>query len=374
MEKYMRVSAKISKAALLKNIAEVRKNVPEKTLVMPVIKADAYGHNANFVSTVLEPYADYFAVAIIEEALSLRKNAITKPIMLLGYTSPDYFEEAIKNNITVTVFTLDAAKQLSEAALKLNMTATVHIAVDTGMGRIGFICTEESVSDIKKISKLPNINLEGIFTHFAAADEKDRAFTNLQAERFSRFVNKLGEEGVNIPIKHCSNSAAIIGYPNLTFNMVRMGIITYGLYPSDEVDRAKILLTPVMTLETKVVHIKNIAKGDSVSYGRTFTADKEMTVATIPIGYADGYPRLLSNKGRVLVQGKYAPILGRICMDQFMIDVTGIENVRVGDTVTLIGTQGENGISADEIAKLSQTINYEITCGISKRVPRLLEE
>ena len=374
MNNHMRVCAKISKAALFNNISEVRKNVPENTLVMPVIKADAYGHNANFVSKVLEPYADYFAVAIIEEAIALRENGVKKPIMLLGYNSPTYFADAIKNNITVTVFRLDDARKISDVAKGMNMTATVHIAVDTGMGRIGFACTDDSVFDVKEISKLPNIKLEGIFTHFATADEEDHSFTNLQAERFAEFINKLEKEEVNIPIKHCSNSAAIIEYPNLTLNMVRMGIITYGLYPSDEVNRSKILLNPVMELTTNIVHVKKISKGDSVSYGRTFIAEKEMTVATIPIGYADGYPRLLSNKGRVLVQGKYAPILGRVCMDQFMIDVSGIENVKVGDKVTLIGSQGENEISADEIARLSQTINYEITCGISKRVPRLLEE
>ncbi len=374
MKNYIRACAKISKAALLNNISEVRKNVPENTLVMPVIKADAYGHNADLVSKVLEPYADYFAVAIIEEAISLRNSGVQKPIMLLGYTSPGYFDDAIKNNITVTVFTLDDAKKLSDTAVNLNMTATVHVAIDTGMSRIGFACTDKSILDIKEISKLSNIKLEGIFTHFATADEENRAFTNLQAEKFAEFINKLEKEGVNIPIKHCSNSAAIIEYPCLALNMVRMGIITYGLYPSDAVDRSKILLKPVLEFTSSVAYVKNIYKGDSVSYGRAFIAEKEMTVATIPIGYADGYPRILSNKGRVLVNGKYAPILGRICMDQFMIDVSGIEGVKAGDKVTLIGAQGENDISADEIARLSQTINYEIVCGIGKRVPRRLEE
>ncbi len=374
MENYMRACAKISRKALINNITQIRKTVPENTLVMTVIKADAYGHNANLVSKVLDPYADYFAVATVDEAISLRRNAITKPIMLLGYTTPACFEDAVKNNISLTVFTLDAAKKLSVVAKGMNMTATVHIAIDTGMGRIGFACTDESARDIKTISELANIKLEGIFTHFAAADEKDRSFTNLQAEKFAQFLNELEKEGVSIPIKHCANSAAIIEYPELSFNMVRMGIVSYGLYPSDEVDKTRLSLIPAMELISHVIYVKKIGKGDSVSYGRTFIAEKEMTVATIPIGYADGYPRILSGKGRVLVRGDFAPILGRICMDQLMIDVSDIENVQEGDEVKLIGVQGENEITADEIASLSQTINYEIVCGIGKRVPRLLEE
>ncbi len=374
MKKYMRVYACVSKAALIHNIKEIRNKVPKDILLMPVIKADAYGHSSKAVAEALNPYADYYAVAIIEEALSLRAIGITKPIILLGYTSPSYFCDAVKNNITVTVFTLDAAKKLSSEASKLGIDALVHIAIDTGMCRIGFPYTLDSVDIIKEISRLPNLKLEGIFTHFAVADEVDHSFTNLQAERFKALIEKLSEEGIDIPIKHCSNSAAVMEYPKYGFNLVRTGIIVYGLYPSNEVDKSHLSLIPAMELISNVVYVKSIHKGDTVSYGRTFTAEKEMKVATVPVGYADGYPRMLSGKGRVLVNGKYAKILGRICMDQFMIDVTDIENVKEGDKVTLIGVQGENKITADEVASLAQTINYEIVCGIGKRVPRVIEE
>ena len=367
----MRVYASVDKNALTKNMNEIRKKVGDNIKIMPVIKADAYGHNAAQTAKALDRYADYFAVAVIEEAVSLRQNGIAKPIMLLGYTSLEDYFEAVRNDITVTVFTYNAAEKLSVVARAEGKKAKLHVAVDTGMSRIGFPCTESGADEVEKISRLSDVILEGIFTHYASADEADRGFTELQLSRFGEFIKLLESRGVDIPIKHTANSAAIMEYPETVFNMVRPGIITYGLYPSGEVDKNKLSLSPAMELKTHVAYVKYIEENDTVSYGRTFCADKKMKIATIPVGYADGYPRLLSNKGRVIINGEYAPILGRICMDQFMVDVSHIEDICEGDSVTLIGRDGGCCISAEEIAEYAQTINYEIICGIGKRVPRV---
>ena len=371
MQPYRRVCAYINSDAVIHNITNIRAAVKPDTKLMPVIKADGYGHGAVDMARLLVPFADYFAVAIIEEAIHLRENGIDKPILLLGYTSPEFFETAIKNNVTVTIFTLEDARKLSKTAQKLGMVAKMHIAVDTGMRRIGFLPDEDSADIVKEISQLEALKLEGAFTHFATADEADKGFALMQAELFQGFRKMLEDRNVKIDIYHVSNSAAIMELRNYNFDMVRPGIILYGLYPSDEVDRNTLDLKPVMELETHVAYIKDIKKGDTVSYGRTYTAEKDMRVATIPVGYADGYPRLASNKGRVIINGKYAHILGRVCMDQFMVDATDIDDVKVGDVVILIGSKGECSITADELAKNAQTINYEIVCGVSKRVPRV---
>lgn len=366
----MRVCAYINKDAIRHNFREIKKSLPEDVKVMPVIKADGYGHGALDMASELQNEADYFAVAIIEEALQLRSNGIKTPIMLLGYTWPQYFETAIDNDVTLTVLCLEDAETISEIARKLGKTAKIHVAVDTGMSRIGFQPTEESADVLKKIAELDSVVLEGVFTHFATSDEADTQFTKLQSQRFADFQTMLQKRSVDVKIYHSSNSAAILQHADCRLDMVRPGIILYGLYPSDEVNRSVLDLKPVMELVSHVAFVKNISKGDSVSYGRTFIADRDMKIATVPVGYADGYPRLLSNKGRVIINGKYAPIVGRICMDQFMVDVSGIESVNVGDKVTLMGEQGAISIGADELAKLSMTINYEIVCGIGKRVPR----
>lgn len=371
MTEYKRVFAKISKEALESNIKNIKMALSDNVMLMPVIKADAYGHCALSVAKVLKPYADFFAVAVIEEALQIKAEGIQTPIFILGYVSPQDFEEIVKNDIRIPIFTYEAAKKLSLTAQKLNKEAIIHIAIDTGMNRIGFKASKETVDIIKKISNLPNLFIEGIFTHFATADEKDQSFTTLQNERFTNIVNAAEERGINIPIKHVSNSAAIISGHSLNYNMVRSGIVTYGLYPSNDVEKEKLSLKPAMEYISHVVYVKTIEKGETVSYGRDFVAQKTTKVATIPVGYADGYPRALSNKGRVIINGEYAPIIGRICMDQFMVDVTHIESVKEGDTVTLFGSQGNATISVDEIAKLCNTINYEIICGLSKRVPRI---
>ena len=368
---YMRVCAYISTDAIRHNFNEIRKSLPEKMKIMPVIKADGYGHGALTMARVLEKDSDYFAVATIEEALALRKGGICLPIMLLGYTCPQHFEEAVENNITITILSYEDAKILSDVAKKLGKTAKIHIPIDTGMSRIGFSPDKEGADTVLKISLLENVFLEGVFTHFATSDEENKDFTHLQEKRFSGFKAMLVKNGVDVPIYHCANSGAIMQHRDFSYDMVRPGIILYGLTPSDEVPEGLIDLVPVMELKSHVTFVKNIKKGDTISYGRTFTADKDMKIATIPVGYADGYPRLLSNKGRVIIKGHYAPITGRICMDQFMVDVSGID-VSVGDEVTLMGKDGGLLISADEIAHHAQTINYEIVCGISKRVPRVV--
>lgn len=367
---FMRVCAKINKEAIKHNIKQIRSLVPENIRLMPVIKADGYGHGALSVALETAEYADYFAVAIIEEALELRRNGISTPILLLGYTWPQYYGVAIEKDVTLTVLTPEDAEAISRVAASLRKNAKIHMAVDTGMSRIGLSPDEKSADIIARISKLDNITLEGIFTHFSTADEKDTAFTKSQREKFQEFKAMLEKRGVDIKIYHTSNSAAIMQHGDCGYDMVRPGIILYGLYPSDEVDKKVLDLVPAMELESHVAYVKNVKKGDSISYGRTFIADKDMKIATIPVGYADGYPRLLSNKGRVIINGCYAPITGRICMDQFMVDVSHIENVTVGDKVTLMGKQGGLFIGADEIAGYADTINYEIVCGIGKRVPR----
>ena len=370
MNKYMRVYAAINSEALKHNIREIKRRVGEKILIMPVIKADAYGHGALKAAEVLEEYANFYAVATVDEAVLLRQGGIRKPILIFGYTSPEEYRTAVENDISVTVFTYGAAKELNLTALKKGKTARLHIAVDTGMRRIGFECTEYGADEVKKISCLEHIFIEGMYTHFAASDEKDMSFTDFQTERFSSFNSMLQERGVKVPLLHAANSAAILDYPKAWFDMVRPGIILYGFYPSDDVKKTFTLM-PVMELKSHVAYVKDIKKGDTVGYGRTFKADRDMRIATVPVGYADGYPRLLSNRGRVIINGRYASIVGRVCMDQFMVDVTEIKGVSEGDTVTLIGRDGEAEVTADEIAVQSQTISYEIVCGISKRVPRI---
>ena len=371
MANYNRVYAQINKNSILENIKKIKSSLGKDVKLMPVIKADAYGHGALEVAKLLVPYAEFFAVAVIEEALQIKEEGIKTPLLILGYVNPDSYDDIVENEIRIPIFTYEAAERLSKIAKNKNKIAKIHIAIDTGMNRIGFNTKRESLKIINEISLLENISIEGIFTHFATADEKDKSFMVEQDKLFSEFVMHLESIGIYIPIKHISNSAAIIHGKNLNYNMVRSGIITYGLYPSDEVNKTNLIIEPSLELISHVVYVKTIEKGDTVSYGRTFTAEKNMKIATIPVGYADGYPRLLSNKGRVIINGKYAPIIGRICMDQFMVDVSDIDSVKESDKVTLIGRQEDCFISADEIAEFSQTINYEIICGIGKRVPRI---
>ena len=370
---YIRVGAYIHMDAIKYNLEQVRKRVGPGPKVLAVIKADGYGHGAVEIAHMCDKYdlAQYYAVAILEEAIELRENGITKPILILGYTSPSCDDDLVKYEITQTVYTYDMAKQLSDAAVRLGKTAKIHVALDTGMGRIGFQDEEESIQTIKEISKLPNIDLEGMFTHFARADELDKTSANQQIAIYTKIADRLSKEGVEIPIKHVCNSAGLMDFDGIHFDMVRSGIITYGLYPSEEVDKSRLEIRPAMEVKTHIVHIKTLPAGRGISYGSTFVTTKDTKVATIPVGYADGYPRSLSSKGRVIINGCYAPILGRVCMDQFMVDITDIPDVKLENEVTLIGKNGDKELTVEEVANLAGSFNYEFVCDVSKRVPRI---
>ena len=366
-----RVLALIDLDALEYNIKSIRKRTPEGTGIIGVIKADAYGHGSvEAAQVLLENGADWFAVAVVDEGLNLRKHGINAPILLLGYTPELRFEDVINNGFIQTMYSYEMAEKLSKTAVRLGKTAVVHIKIDTGMGRIGYRVNDEAADEIVRISKLPGIEVNGMFTHFAASDEADKAYTNMQFERFMKMDKMLKDRGLNIPVRHAANSAAIMDIDSMMLNMVRPGIILYGAYPSDEVIKENLDLRPVMSIKTHVSFVKEVEKGDCISYGRTYTAPEKRKIATIPVGYADGFIRAYAKEGRVLINGKFAPIVGRICMDQFMVDVTDIDDVKINDEVVLMGTQGENSITADDIAKALNTINYEVFCTLSKRVPR----
>lgn len=369
--KSLRTWVEINLDALGCNFDAVRNTLPENTKILAVVKANAYGHGAIGVAKFLEDKADYLAVAATDEALELRKNGVNCPILILGHIPYGDYDNIVKYNITPTISDYYEAELLSKAAVKAGVIAPLHIAVDTGMNRIGFPLNSESVKDIKAINDLSNIKIEGIFSHFAAADMSDKTYTQKQIEKFDDFVNTLSEIGVDAPIKHLYNSAAIADLEK-KYDMVRQGIILYGLRPSDEVEFNNIAVPqPVMSMKTRVVQVKTLSAGESISYGCTYTTEKETIVATLCAGYADGVTRVLSNNGEVLIRGKRAKIIGRVCMDQFMVDVTDIPDVEAGDTATIFGTDGEESISVDEIAKKANTINYEIICNINSRVTRV---
>jgi alanine racemase len=367
-----RVYLKIDLDTICDNTLEIMKKVGPETKVMAVVKADAYGHGAIEVTKALSEIGTYgFAVATVGEALALRRAGITKPILILDFVFPNQFETIIRNDIMLTVFQYNIANQLNEAAERMGTTAHIHIKIDTGMGRIGYIPDDESIDEICRIAQLPNIEIDGIFTHFACADMSDKTSMNRQYNIFTEFVGKLEKLGINIPIKHICNSAAIIDKDDGFMDMVRSGIVTYGLYPSEEVHKEKLKIRPAMELHSLVINVKTIHEGDTVSYGSTYVAAKPTVIATIPVGYADGYPRLMSNKGEVIIHGKRAKIVGRVCMDQFMADVTNIPEVSIGDAVTLIGKDGDECITCEEIGNISGRFNYEFLCCITRRVPRV---
>ncbi len=370
MKEYSRTYVSVDLGAVRHNIEEARKNIREDTKIMAVVKADAYGHGAVEVSHALSDLVDAYGVAMAEEALELRRSGIRKRILILGYTAEDWFPELIGHRIAQTVYTWEMAEKLNRAAEQLGQKAIVHIKLDTGMGRIGFAAADENVRVVKQISALPYLELEGIFTHFARADEAAPDPIREPFHQFQFFVTKLEREGIHIPIRHVSNSAAIINFPEGNLNMVRSGITTYGLYPSEQVSREVMRLTPAMQWKSVVSYVKDIEAGTSISYGGTFVSDRSMKVATIPVGYADGMKRDLSNKGRVLIRGRYANILGRVCMDQFMVDVSDIPYVSAGDEVTIFGRDGGREIPVEEVAGQCHSFNYEFVCGITARVPR----
>ena len=373
MKTYSRVYAKIDLDAVTYNMEQMKQRIDGDTKIMAVIKSDGYGHGAIQVAEVLEKY-DYiwgFAVATLDEAVVLRTEGIQKPILVLGCIFPDQYLEMLDNDIRMNVYTEEMAKEISYMARREGKTAYLHIKLDTGMARLGFAVNNESVDAITRISKLPNVNMEGVFTHFAKADETDKTFTKNQISQFVSMTEKLRERGVTFPYEHCANSAAIIDVEDARFDIVRAGISTYGLYPSEEVNQNAVHLKPALALKSHVAFVKEIEEGTPVSYGGTFVAEKKMKIATIPVGYGDGYPRSLSGKGYVLIRGKKAGILGRICIDQFMVDVTDIEGVSFGDKVTLIGRDGNEAISVEKLSELSGRFNYEFICALGKRIPRV---
>ncbi len=369
MNEYQRVAAFIDLDRLAANIRNIKKAVGDKK-VLAVVKADAYGHGAVEAAKVcLFNGAEYLAVANSDEGLSLRKNNIMEPVLILGYTVSGNLRAVIENDITQTVFSYEMAEEISQAAVSLGKVCKVHIKIDSGMGRLGFLPSEESIEEIIKISKMKGIFVEGIFTHFAEADSADKSYTELQAKRFKYMCGGLEERGLKL-LKHCANSAAILDLPKLRLDMVRAGIILYGYYPSDEVKKT-IEIKPVMSLKTHISYVKKLKAGSFISYGRTYAVKEDMTVATVPVGYADGYMRAFSNKASVIVKGKAAPVVGRICMDQFMIDISRIDGVEMGDEVILLGEDNGLSIDADKLAELGGTISYEILCAVGKRVPRV---
>ena len=366
-----RITAYIHLEAVEENFRHMKANLKEGVQMVAVIKTDAYGHGAVRIAKLVEPYPYIwgFAVAAVSEGLELRAAGITKPILILGYTFEEDYEAMIQNGIRPAVFTERMAEAFDAAAARVGKRAPIHIAVDTGMSRIGFADTAESILTVKKISGMGHLSIEGAFTHFARADETDKQAAMRQMHRFIDFCDAMEASGVHGFLRHCSNSAGILELPMANMDMVRAGITIYGIYPSDEVSR-EIPLAPVMELKSHVVYIKMIEPGTAISYGGTFVAEHPMRIATIPVGYGDGYPRSLSNCGYVLIRGKKAPILGRVCMDQFMVDVTDIE-AELLDEVTLLGRDGDAEITVDELGALSNRFPYEFVCDIGKRVPRV---
>ncbi len=373
-DKYKRVCAAVDLDAALKNMERLRKNLLPETKMLAVIKANGYGHGAVQIAGKLD-HLDYvfgYAVATVEEALELREGGLCKPILILGYTFPDCYKRLVEEDIRPTVFRMDMAEQLSEEALRQGRRLKIHIKVDTGMSRIGIFPDQAGFDFVKTVSKLPGLEIEGIYTHFARADERDKKNALEQFRRFTGFTQRLERElSMDIPLKHCANSAAIMELPQTQLSLVRAGIAMYGLWPSEEMDREKMELSPVFSLYSHIVYIKTVPAGVAVSYGGTYVTEKRRRIATIPVGYGDGYPRGLSGKGEVLIRGKRAPILGRVCMDQFMVDVTKIPEAAEGDRVTLIGRDGEEQITMEELGALSGRFNYELACDLGSRIPRL---
>ncbi|MBQ8856798.1 MAG: alanine racemase [Lachnospiraceae bacterium] len=374
MKKYRRVHADIDLDAVLFNFEQMSKNIPDGTQIMAVVKTDAYGHGAVPLASLIEPleYLWGFATATVDEAVELRQAGIKKPILILGYSFPECYPQIIEYDIRQTVFAYEMAEELSKEAVRQNKKAYIHIKLDTGMGRIGYQNAECAAQDVAKMKQLPMIEMEGVFTHFANADTENKDYTLKQIEKFKEMITAMENTRVTFALKHCANSAGIIELSDCEFNLVRAGIISYGMWPSDEVKKNVVQLKPILSLKSHVVYVKEVEPGTSVSYGSTWTAGEKRRIATIPVGYGDGYPRSLSNKGYVLIKGCKAPIVGRVCMDQLMVDVTDVpEEVHTGDRVTLIGQDGEYTISAEELGDLSGRFNYELMCDLGNRIARI---
>ncbi len=373
MKQHNRVCAEIDLDAIAYNMGQMKNRIGGDARLIAVVKTDGYGHGAVPIAEMLEkfPYVWGYAVACLEEALELRRHGIKKPVLVLGCIFPDEYEEMVRYEIRPAVYTEEMADAMSEEARRQQKTAYFHIKVDTGMGRLGFPVCSGSADIIERISRLPYVELEGMFTHFAKADEKDKTYTMLQHKRFTQMIEQVEQRKIPIRYFDCDNSAGIIDLPDLRHDLARAGISTYGMYPSDEVRKDAVDLKPALSLISHVTYVKEVEPGTPISYGGTFVAPKKMKVATIPVGYGDGYPRSLSNKGCVLIHGKRAKILGRVCMDQFMADVTEIPETKFMDRVTLIGKDGNDQITVDELAGLSGRFNYEFVCCLGKRIPRV---
>ena len=368
----MRTWAEINIDALIENYREIRRISNKNAKILATVKADAYGHGFLEVARALAAEgADAFGVALIEEALQLRRKGFHQPILVLGSIPEESYGLAVENNVSLTVFAKETALAISKAALAVGKNAKIHIKLDTGMSRLGYVIGDDNsavIDEIMEISSMPGIEIEGVFSHFSTSDEADSSYTELQLNRFLAVCDRLKARGLENIIRHISNSAAIIMYPESHLDMVRPGIILYGLYPSDDVDKSRLKLTPVMTLKTKITHIKTLDAGRGISYGKEYITDGKIKVATVPIGYADGYVRATAKEGLMLAKGKKVRILGRICMDQCMIDVTNVNNINVGDEVIVFS---DKEILADDVAKWTNTINYEVICLVSKRIPRV---
>ena len=363
----------VNREKAIHNFLEVRRAVGPNVKICAVVKADSYGMGSMELSKMyLENGVDMFAVAVIGEAFELREEIKDKDILVLGFTSEEFYEDAIENNITLTVYNYDHAVRLNQTAKKLNKKAKIHIKVETGMNRLGFLPTEENADKIADIAKMENIAIEGAFSHQAKADERDKTTAHMQAGRFIKFMGMLEERNVKIPVKHIANSATIIEMPEYYFDMVRPGIILSGFYPSDEVDTEKLKFKICVTLKAKVANVKTIDAGEGVGYGHLYRADKPVVVGTIPIGYADGYSRLLSNKGYVVINGVKCPILGKVCMDQFMVDLSNVENPQIGDVAILYGDGTDGAMTAEDVANMRGTISYEVLTNLAvKRLPKI---
>lgn len=373
MKEYNRVYAKIDLDAAAYNMEQMKNRIGGGARLIAVVKTDAYGHGAVPLAEVFEKldYVWGYAVATLDEGIVLRKHGIKKPILVLGCVFPDQYDDMVRNEIRAAVYMEEMAGKIAEAAERAGKKAYIHIKVDTGMGRIGFPVTEESADIIERISRMENIEVEGMFTHFAKADERDKTYTYEQHRKFMWMKEQMEKRNVEIPYYDCDNSAGIIDFPHMKHDLSRAGISTYGMYPSEEVNRDAVDLKPVLSLVSHVIFVKTVEPGTSISYGGTFVAPKQMKVATIPVGYGDGYPRSLSNKGCVLIHGKRARILGRVCMDQFMVDVTDIPEVQFMDQAVLIGEDQDDRITVEELAELSGRFNYEFVCCLGKRIPRV---
>ncbi len=369
---YHRAFARIDLGAVDQNFKTLSAHLGQNTKKMAVVKANAYGHGAVEISRLLEKGADYFGVACIEEALELRRAGITKPILILSYTAPDFYKVLIENEITATIYRLSEAKALSLAAERMGKIAKIHIALDTGMARIGFCPSEKSAEAIREISLLPNLFLEGIFSHFATADEEDKTAALAQKAIFDSFLEKIDSFGIKIPIKHISNSAGAMEL-DAKYDLCRLGIALYGLYPSDEVKK-EIPLRPAMEVISHVIHVKTVPAGTKIGYGQIYTAPCEKKIATVSIGYADGFNRALTGKGYVLIRGKKAPLVGKVCMDQIMVDVSEIDEIEIGDVATVLGKNGTLEITAEEFGSLCGSFSYEVICTFMPRVERVYKK